>query len=1059
MQILSIRGENIASLAKPFEIRLDTAPLASAGLFAITGETGAGKSSLLDAMCLALYGNCPRLSGDGTSERVAEIGQELSSTDTRMVLRRGAASGFAEVTFRSPDGETYTAGWQARRARDRIDGRLQTIERSLARQSDGQVLETQVSRVNDRVAELTGLTYDEFRRTVLLAQGDFAAFLDARTQERAAILEKVTGTGIYRDISRRVFERNREVAAELATLETRRGEHQLLTPEDRDEIAGTIAAQRLAQTAAMNALEVVRKDLARYAAAETAEANLARAKGRVEAARAGIAELADDRRWLADWDRAQALRGEVRELGEAIRALEDARVEHSRIAADHAVQKERIVAAKARFAAAKTARDEAEQVFKAFAPLWDQAAALDERTAHAAEEHAKAVTALAGLRRVEADRQRALDTLVAQEAAYKQTITTAERTLTAVEGHAALLANWGVIEERLGERIDQARLAMTSASDAERMAASIAADRAKRQAFEAEVGTASGEIESARKAQEAIRDERLRLTETAPGARLERLAQTEADLRNLRNAAGDVRRADEAFAEAQARRAAAERMQSEQGQALIDARAAEATASDVIQTMRQPAEAAAAAASREAEHLRQHLAHGTPCPVCGATTHPVMADGEIARIADDLRQRITEAQARRDAAEASATQAMVRIEAAADAIKTETANELVLKARILAAEAGYARARTPLETSPLGDELPDTPRAEEARFDALQSRIARWRRALETDRDRLAELDLQHRGADTAIEAAKAKITEREGAIRDIGARIATRETEIARLDQVKEAAQTAVARIDRTLAPLLAPTGIRADTFGPDATLAPLREKVSALIEARDLIETTRKSLGEHSPMLAEARAKLSGAASARKEAEATETDWGGRLDQLRTARAALLGGEATGAHRTRHNDARTAAQKTFDSAQETLSTSISSEAALASALEAAARAQTGATDRVTAARTALIAECGAVGIEEAALVALHAAEPAAVEERRRALKEADTELAAAEGAAQERDQECTSLKAAGLPDTPKVDLETAKATLEAEAQTRGETLGALSQQLDADARVETQS
>ena len=209
MQILSIRGENIASLAKPFEIRLDDGPLASAGLFAITGETGAGKSSLLDAMCLALYGDCPRLSGSGTREAVEDVdGSALRATDARMVLRRGAARGLAEVTFRATDGEVYTAGWSARRARDRIDGRLQAVDRSLLRVSDGQVLESQLSRVNDRVTELTGLTYDEFRRTVLLAQGDFDAFLSAQTGERAAILEKVTGTQIYRDISRRIYERN-----------------------------------------------------------------------------------------------------------------------------------------------------------------------------------------------------------------------------------------------------------------------------------------------------------------------------------------------------------------------------------------------------------------------------------------------------------------------------------------------------------------------------------------------------------------------------------------------------------------------------------------------------------------------------------------------------------------------------------------------------------------------------------------------------------------------------------------------------------------------------------
>lgn len=100
MQILSISGENIASLAEPFAIRLNEGPLSSAGLFAITGETGAGKSSLLDAMCLALYGDCPRLSGAGTRESVEDVdGQELKSNDPRMALRRGASSGFARVVF------------------------------------------------------------------------------------------------------------------------------------------------------------------------------------------------------------------------------------------------------------------------------------------------------------------------------------------------------------------------------------------------------------------------------------------------------------------------------------------------------------------------------------------------------------------------------------------------------------------------------------------------------------------------------------------------------------------------------------------------------------------------------------------------------------------------------------------------------------------------------------------------------------------------------------------------------------------------------------------------
>ncbi|MAM60092.1 AAA family ATPase [Maritimibacter sp. UBA3975] len=1054
MQILSIRGENIASLAKLFEIRLDAPPLSSAGLFAITGETGAGKSSLLDALCLALYGNCPRLSGDGTSEAVADIGgQELRSTDARMVLRRGVASGFAEVTFRAADGETYVAGWQARRARDRIDGRLQAIERSLARGADGQMLETQISRVNERVVGLTGLTYDEFRRTVLLAQGDFAAFLDARTQERAAILEKVTGTGIYRDISRRVFERNRVAVAELATLETRRGEHQLLSPEERTEVADRITTLRAEQGAAVTALEAVRKDLAQYAAVEAAEANLAKAKARLDAAERAQAELGDDRVWLADWDRAQALRGEVRERGDANRALDMAREDHARITGELATQKGLVAEAQTRFDAAKVARDEAERVFKAFAPVWDQASALDERVAGAVDEHATAATALDEARRAEAGAQEVLAELVAEEGALKDAVAEAERVLAAVRGHEVLLANRSLIEERLGARIEQARLATTSDAEAQEMAETIVAERERRQALEADAKAARGEIDAAREAQEAIADERKRLTEAAPGARLERLAQAEADLRNLRAAAHDVRLADRALADSQDRCAKARTLMSEQTKIVEAARAEQKVASELVQALRQPSEAASAAASREAEHLRQHLVDGTPCPVCGATAHPVMADGEIATLAEDLRNRLTEAQDRSNKSETTATQAALRIEAAETTIKAETERAPDLRAQVAEAETGYARASKPLEDGLLAGELPEGPRAEDALFDALAARLARWRAGLEVDRDRLAALDRAHREADALIDAAKARITEGEDRIREIAEVLTTKEREIARVEQARDTAQGTIAEIDRRLAPLLEPTEIRAEAFGPDATLDDLRATFMTLDAARDTIEATRKSLADLSTSLAKAQADASGARMARERAEATERSRCETLERLRADRAQLLGGEETGPHRTRHNTARTTAQAAFDDAREVLDNSARAETALASTLAAADKAQTGAAARVTAAEAALTAACEAAGIAEAHLLALHATETATVEARRQALRSADTERAAAQGAMQERDNECATLKAEGLPDTPKPELETAKATMETETQSRGETLGGLSQKLEADA------
>ena len=208
MQVLKISGANLASLADTFEIDFTAEPLRSAGLFAITGETGSGKSTILDAMCLALYGTCPRLGSVGVNDDLPAVAEDtIRASDPRAILRRGAAVGSAQIEFRAADGEVYRATWMAKRSRGKANGRLQNVERSLVRIGDGAILESQIQTVRDRVSAITGLTYEEFRRTVLLAQGDFDAFLRANTGERAALLEKVTGTEIYRAISRRVYQR------------------------------------------------------------------------------------------------------------------------------------------------------------------------------------------------------------------------------------------------------------------------------------------------------------------------------------------------------------------------------------------------------------------------------------------------------------------------------------------------------------------------------------------------------------------------------------------------------------------------------------------------------------------------------------------------------------------------------------------------------------------------------------------------------------------------------------------------------------------------------------
>lgn len=231
MRILAIRGANIASL-ESFDVDFCQEPLASAGIFAITGPTGSGKSSLLDAMCLALYHKAPRLEGvSGQDAKVASGFGEIGQDDIRNLIRRGASTGFAEADFLGMDGVGYRARW-GYRAGKRSNAAAQE-DVSLVRLSDAQVLENKKTDCRDRVCSLVGLTYEQFSRTVLLAQGRFAEFLRSREGERAELLEKLTGTDIYSRISRAVYDRKVLEDSRRKEIESRLQGIALLPDEDR----------------------------------------------------------------------------------------------------------------------------------------------------------------------------------------------------------------------------------------------------------------------------------------------------------------------------------------------------------------------------------------------------------------------------------------------------------------------------------------------------------------------------------------------------------------------------------------------------------------------------------------------------------------------------------------------------------------------------------------------------------------------------------------------------------------------------------------------------------
>ena len=235
MKILAIRLKNLASLAGPFEIDFTAEPLASAGLFAITGPTGAGKSTLLDALCLALFGAVPRL-GDTGQAKMPDADSDISIGDPRTLLRRGTGGGYAEVDFVGVSGRRYRARWEANRARDKASGKLQNSRQSLIDLDSDQLLASQKTEYKTQLELALGLNFEQFTRAVLLAQSEFSAFLKANDNERSELLEKLTDTALYTQLGRRAFDKAKDARDAHKQLQDQATGVVPLAPEARAEL-------------------------------------------------------------------------------------------------------------------------------------------------------------------------------------------------------------------------------------------------------------------------------------------------------------------------------------------------------------------------------------------------------------------------------------------------------------------------------------------------------------------------------------------------------------------------------------------------------------------------------------------------------------------------------------------------------------------------------------------------------------------------------------------------------------------------------------------------------
>ena len=226
MKILKLKFRNINSLAGDWEIDFTQPEFKENGLFAITGKTGSGKSSILDAISLALYGKTPRVDVTGSSNDV---------------MTRGTSDCYSEIAF-EVEGKVWKASWKQERARKKTDGNLKQVERVIADENN-RIVANKISikgvkksedekTVNVKIEEILGLTFEQFTKVILLAQGSFAAFLQADKSDKGELLEQITGTEIYGEISRRVFERSKLETQKLEFLCRELGAITVLTEEE-----------------------------------------------------------------------------------------------------------------------------------------------------------------------------------------------------------------------------------------------------------------------------------------------------------------------------------------------------------------------------------------------------------------------------------------------------------------------------------------------------------------------------------------------------------------------------------------------------------------------------------------------------------------------------------------------------------------------------------------------------------------------------------------------------------------------------------------------------------
>lgn len=609
MKILGVRFKNLNSLVGEWQIDFTHPEYASNGIFAITGPTGAGKTTIMDALCLGLYGTTPRL------DRVTKSSNEIMS--------RRTGECFAEVTFETQKGR-YRCHWSQHRSHHRPEGELQQARHEITEADSDRVLESKINQVGEFIAEVTGMNFERFTRSMLLAQGGFATFLLALPGKRGDILEQITGTEIYSRISMHVHRRRTAERDALALLQAELQGIQILGAEEVQYLQTGLAAQQARETEAAGQKEKLRQAVAWLEGLAVLEKELERLDKQWQDCEKRQEEFAPALRKLARANRALALEGDYR-IVTALRVQQAGETKELAAAVAQLPEKEQAeTVALTVQESAKIRLREAQERQLAAGEIMKKVRELDARRAELAKQAAEQEQAIRQVERQGEEYGKRREEIIQALQNVQADLLAIHEYQTKHAADAALNANLAVIGRGFeGLRDQESRLqtmeeAVAAARVNKKAAAALreklatghevicrefAAGQSELTRLGEEIGALlkGREISQWRDEQESRKD-RERLLRQA-GEVLVRVTGT-------RRALADIKRG-------------LETLNAQQGQLVGEVKAAvdhkerleRETATLEIQV-------SLLARVRDLEEERQRLADGNPCPLCGSIDHP-----------------------------------------------------------------------------------------------------------------------------------------------------------------------------------------------------------------------------------------------------------------------------------------------------------------------------------------------------------------------------------------------------------------------------------------------------